>query len=342
MKFFLSSALLFAFLLTACTEKSEPTSPPVDDRTSFELNYLQYSGNSYFLDTVYADTSSGLNLFNLFYGSQLASLNYRVKDIEVYKSIHQVSQVENSITAQAYINLPPRTAPAMYPDELRQSGNATPGEHEIGRFELLNLGSDYIIQWSVGFITFLTPIDDADIIAVAYRIENGSTSDSDDLFYGEFISELVNNSKTTGVLKLVKPAYLKTQYKKAWKLKMKNMYRILPYYGRITDLDLDIYLKKSDGTETNSINNVRLLELFGFDNFNADGTPGHDGKFDNRAGMNYITQTSEIIFPVIQPFGQNIPYQLKDYKYQAIYDTLQNYLSLPGNSFVIKGKYKPI
>jgi len=34
--------------------------------------------------------------------------------------------------------------------------------------------------------------------------------------------------------------------------------------------------------------------------------------------------------------------KFKVYKYQAIYDTIKAFLSLPGNSFTIKGKYKPI
>ena len=41
------------------------------------------------------------------------------------------------------------------------------------------------------------------------------------------------------------------------------MYQILPYPGQVTDLDLDIYLKKADGSESNTINGIRLLELFG-------------------------------------------------------------------------------
>ena len=123
---------------------------------------------------------------------------------------------------------------------------------------------------------------------------------------------------------------------------MKNIYQISPLIGQLTDLDCDIYLKKSDGSESNTINNVGLLELFGFDKFTQNGNVGADGKFDNRSGYNFEPLTSEIIFPIIQPFGNNIPSILNEYKYQAIYDTLKAFLSLPGNSFTIRGKYKPI
>ena len=123
---------------------------------------------------------------------------------------------------------------------------------------------------------------------------------------------------------------------------MKNNYQILPYPGQVTDLDLDIYLKKADGSESNTINGLRLLELFGFDKFKENGEPGSDGKFDNLLGINFNPTTSEIIFPVIEPFGSNIPPELSEYKYQAIYDTVKTYVPLPDNYFIIKGKYKPI
>ena len=178
-----------------------------------------------------------------------------------------------------------------------------------------------------------------EIIAVAYKIEN-EPGYTDDLIYGEFISELVNNSKTRGVLKLVKPRDRRPFYGLAWNLKMKNVYQISSQLGDIRNLDLDIFLKKSDGTESNTINNVRLLELFGFDRYSENGTPGPDGKYDYSPGMNFEPITSEIIFPVIQPFGNNIPFVLNEYKYQAIYDTMKTFLSMPGNSFIIRGKYK--
>ena len=230
----------------------------------------------------------------------------------------------------------------MYNDSYRNNNLQIAGEVELNRFVLLNEGRDYIFHQSTGYITLTSPINDNEILAIAFVQENESSSALDDLYYGEFISELVNNSKTRGVLKLVKPTNLIPSYEDAWQLKMKNIYQITPYIGQITNLDMDIYLKKADGSESNTINNVRLLELFGFDRFNEDGMPEPDGKFDNRIGINFAPRTSEIIFPVIQPFGNNIPFILDEFKYQAIYDTIKTYLSLPGNSFIIKGKYKPI
>jgi len=124
-------------------------------------------------------------------------------------------------------------------------------------------------------------------------------------------------------------------------LKLKNIYKIDSNSGWIDKLDLDIYLKSEDGSEINKINNLSFLELFGFDKFDADGNSNPDGKFDRLEGINYNPSTSEIIFPVLQPFGNNLPFQLNDsLKYQAIYDTVKTVLN-PKKNFAIKGKYRP-
>lgn len=343
MKYLLISFVLFTSLFIGCNkEECDPITTPIDDRVSFEIDFLQYSDNNYFIDQIYTDTSSTLNIFTQFYGNitPIVMPKYIVKDIEVYKSVSSIFDTENIIAA-AYINLPPRTADSMYDDSYRNNNTAIPGRVEVCRFTLLNEGIDYIFHPETGYITFINPLLDEDVIAIAYKIEN-NPGPADDFYYGEFISELVNNSKTRGVLKLVKPNFLKPQYEDAWKLKMKNIYQVHPYIRQITNLDLDIYLKIPDGSESNMINNIRLLELFGFDKLNENLISVPDGKFDNRLGINFEFRTSEIIFPVIQPFGNNIPSLLNGYKYQAIYDTLKTYLSLPGNSFIIKGKYKPI
>lgn len=345
MKYLFISIMGMLLIINGCNKEiSNPVIPPVDDRTIFEIDFLNYSDNNYFIDEIYADTSFGLNLFNIYYGSitPIILTKYYVKDIEVYISSGPGLGTSQFIEAYAYIDLQARTYSDMYPDSIRFNNDpmVTPGQQELTRFRRLDEGSDYIFNRGTGHITFLFPLKNMDVIAAAYRIENDDPGEEDDLFYGEFISELVNNSKTRAVLKLIKPRNLIQQYKDAWKLKLKNIYKIEPFVGKITDLSLDIYLRRPDGSEINAINNIRLLELFGFDKFTEDGAFGGDGKFDNRAGINFEPRTSEIIFPLLQPFGINIPSILNDYKYQGIYDTIKYSLSVPDNRFIIKGKYK--
>ena len=326
--------LLLTLLLSCDKEDCPPCSTPTDDRISFEMNFLEYSDNNYFIDDVYVDTSSGLNIFNQYYGNIPSIVNYEyyVNEIEVYKSIN--TSGPNFIHACAYIDLPKRLATSKYSDSLRFNGAPIAGEEEAGRFWLLSEGRDYLFHRATGNITFLWSLNDHDAIAVAYKTPG--------IIYGEFFTDLINNHDSVAVLKLVRPRNLQPTYLKAWKFKMKNIYKMIPYRGEATDVEMDIYLKKADGTETNSVKGKRLLELFGFDTFHENGDSGPDGKFDNFPGITYERESSEIIFPVLEPFGLNIPQTLEEYKYDLIYDTAKTYLTLPANYFVIKGKYNPI
>ncbi|MFA6599259.1 MAG: hypothetical protein WCS69_16170 [Ignavibacteriaceae bacterium] len=345
MKYLIIALSFFALTFLGChKEDGDTLTPPVDDRISFEINYLQYAEDNYFIDQVYADTSAEFNMFNHFYGNPNPIVNphYFVKRIEVYISVNQISQEYRSIPAIAYLNLPSRSVQSMYSDSVRNNNIVTHGEVELGRFRVLLYGEEYSYNCNTGTLTFNIPLNDNDIVAVAYQTENDQFSNDDDLIYGEFITELVNNSKIKGVLKLIKPQNLLPQNVSTWKLKMKNIYQIPPFHRKVSDLDLDIYLKKPDGSETNTIDNVRLLELFGFDKEEETGLPGHDGRFDRKPGITFNPEMAQIIFPVLEPFGNNIPSQLKNYKYQALYDSVKTYLSSPGTSFVIRGKYKAI
>jgi cell surface protein SprA len=342
MKKFFLLLLGISVLFTGCNkDECDPISPPIDSRESFEWNYTQYYDNSYFIDSIYADTSSSLNIYNLYYGSipPVIKFKYFVKSIEVYESVNTIYDIEQSIIANAYINLQSRSRDSMYSDELRNNNTGIAGEIELARFVLLDEGSDYTFNPATGQINILKLVDDNDIIAAAYALENESPEYSDDLYFGEFFGELINHSKTKGVLKLIKPANLNPNFTSAWKNKLKNVYPVLQNTGAIYNLDFDIYLKKSDGTELNKIDNVSLLQLFGFDKFNEKGEPVPDGKFDGRVGIDYDSRTSLIFFPLLQPFGMNIPGKLSNYIYQDLYDSLKDYHSLPGDYFIFRGKF---
>lgn len=66
------------------------------------------------------------------------------------------------------------------------------------------------------------------MIAIAYSLNNYDPSTTDDIIYGDFFADLINNSDSIAVLKLVKPRNLQPQFESAWKLKMKNRYQVSP------------------------------------------------------------------------------------------------------------------
>ncbi|NWF51154.1 MAG: cell surface protein SprA [Ignavibacteriaceae bacterium] len=320
---------------------------------TFSIRAYQYSKNHYFIDSVYADTSAQFNFFKKYYESSgsLIDPRYRITDIEVWKSIN-VSTIDRSKErfANAYINLDPRVQPDLkYDPSLRVPlTNPIPGQQETGRFLLMTRDVDYTLHPETGFITFNTNINESDIIAVAYRVENDPGTRSDDLFYGEFINSA--GTDTFLVLKLVKPKNLQPggTFAKAWKLQLKNIY---PIGGRnVKKEGFEFNIKyEIEGQEPVTEfptpgGNIRLLNAFALDNLDASGNsqPSGDGVFDFRAGLTIIPETGEIIFPVLQPFGRNLPGTLPDsIAYNQVYDTTetaarQNKLR---DKWLMEGKY---
>lgn len=338
-------ALISFFLMGCKKEECNPVIPASEEnREPFVINFTHYAENNYFLDEVYTDTSSELNMFNKYYGdvSPTVVQEYRVKNLEVYSSVNFINDLQNSIKAAAFIDLPARDISQLYSDSLRYFSYIIPGKVELGYFQQLSEGKDYLFHPETGYITFNTAPPENHIIAVAYKIDGETASDTDDLIYGEFITELVNSGTTSAVLKLIKPINLQPIMQEAWKLKLKNVYNMNPYGERIRNVRLDIFLRLKDGKEINKIDGVPFLQLFGFDKLDASRNTNPDGIFDDRPGITYDPNTSQLIFPTLQPFGKNLPGFLGDsLKYQAIYDTMKYFLNDSINSFIIRGSCVP-
>ena len=214
LKYFVFILFLSPLLFIACSdEECDPVTPPADNRIPFEINFLEYSENNYFIDEIYTDTSADLNMYNLYYGNYPPAFlpKYYIKEIEVYKSTNQL--LSSAIYAHCYINLPSRSSSEKYPDSLRDYSNPIIiGQHEYGRFRLLSEGGDYFLHRETGYLSFVTAINEQDRIAIAYRTENDDSHEYDDLIYGEFITDLIRNGDSVAVLKLIKPKNLQPQF----------------------------------------------------------------------------------------------------------------------------------
>jgi hypothetical protein len=312
---------------------------------TYQLRAYDYSRNHYFLHSDYADTVN-LNLFNKYFGQSIPVINpqYRVVDIQVWKSVQTiVGNRSRERYANAFVNLSPRQANVTYPDSLySESIHLIEGSTVTGRFVLLTNGDDYILHPETGFISFKTQVNDNDIIAVAFRQENGPGS-SDDLFYGDFVTANDTNVIQKIALKLVKPPNLQPQYTEAWKLQLKNIY---PVGGRnIKQEGFDFQIKReTEGQEpATNINSIRLLTAFGLDIYDASLTNTNpDNIFDWRPNITILPATGEIIFPTLQPFGRNLPNGLtSDLSFNEIYDTSQTFArQIPiKDKWLLTGKY---
>lgn len=286
----------------------------------FKKRAYEYSTNHYFVDTVYADTSAHLNIFNKWYGNPtpIPVDYYRIKDIEVWKSITGLPNPKER-RANAFIYLPPRQRNESYPDNLRGNIDAVPGQIEVGRFIKLE-PSEYIVHYETGYITFKTQINETDILAVAYRME-GEPGNDNDIFYGDFIADVPDT--VTLILKLIKPANLQPQYTTAWKLQLRNIYPLGVRNIKKEGFKLNIQYEVPGQEPRNDWNGIKFLNAFGLDKFDAANNERPDDEFDFISGKTIIPETGEIIFPVLQPFGRNLPSGIPDtLVYLDVYDTL--------------------
>lgn len=304
----------------------------------FKKRVYEYSTNHYFVDTVYADTSENLNIFNKWYGNPtpIPVDYYRIKDIEVWKTITGLPNPKER-RVNAYIYLNPRQRNQSYPENLRANIDAVPGQIEVGRFIKLD-PSEYVVHYETGYITFKTQINETDAIAVAYRIE-GDPGNENDIFYGEFVADVPDT--VTLILKLIKPANLQPQYKTAWKLQLRNIYPLGIRNIKKEGFELDIQYEIPGQEPRNDWNGIKFLNAFGLDKVDDSDNPRPDGKFDFRPSLTINTETGEVIFPVLQPFGRNLPSNLPDsLMYLDVYDTLASIARLNSarDKFVIVGK----
>ncbi|MFC2083422.1 cell surface protein SprA [Bacteroidota bacterium] len=318
------------------------------EKQKFEVHAYDYSENNYFIDEIYTDTSPNRNFFNRFYGEFVFQATqetefYRIKDIEIWKSTTGLIDQGRERKVNAFIDLESRLADQEYGEELKDSNQTEINGESIigGRFVKLTEGVDYLLQEFVGFVSFKIQIQKTDAIAVAYRIEGSSPNANDDLFYGEFTKNI--NDSTLVVLKMIKPENLQPSFEKAWKLQLKNIYPIGGRDIKEEGFTLDLQYRIEGQEPRNDLNGLKLLDLFGLDKTDASGTStSPDGAFDFIPMRTIDAFNGEIIFPVLEPFGDNLPSELSDsLAYHAVYDTTRNFAKQDKtkDKFLIVGEY---
>ncbi len=319
----------FSLTTIASQKKGETKEVSVSGGSSevtFSKRAYEYSTNHYFVDTVYASPSS--NVFFDYYGNAIPQIrsDLLVVDYQVWKSTNQMtSNTSNEREANVYINLPEMPA-GGYDNSLRDSNiTPIPGEVAYGRFILLEDGVDYIFHPETGFITFKTPINNDEMIAVAYKQERGD-GPADDAAYGEFVAASDTNSTRSLILKMIKPDNLLPAYKTAWMLQLKNIYPTGVRNVNKEGFEFDIKREIEGQEPTSEYETKRFLNLFGLDLLNASGSPPPDNYFDYRPAITIIPETGEVIFPTLQPFGANLPEGLpEEFRYNDVYDTSKTF-----------------
>lgn len=194
---------------------------------------------------------------------------------------------------------------------------------------------EFTLNAQLGYITLASPLNNDEVLAVAYQYTyNGKTYQ-----VGEFSSDQPVDATNRKVLyvKLLKNQLLKTNLP-TWKLMMKNIYslnafQISPNNFRllITRLDDKSGIQKEVMEEGQNTKGKLWLQLTGLDNLDAQQNKRPDGAFDFLQGVTIDPNNGVLIFPELEPFGQDLARQFssgeqdlaKRYVYQALYDSTQ-------------------
>jgi hypothetical protein len=338
--------ILLNLLFISCTKDNDPVQPIFDDRRSIEKFAFDYSENNYFVDSIYTSRNPGLNLFEKYYGNinPWVEPQYRIKEIEVWKTAQGYIDPLLERTVNAFIDIPSKEA-GHYPldSPLRDSDQVPNPENSIirGRFIKFEEGIDYEINNYCGLLIFKDDIPHDIQIAIAFRLD-GEFGDDNDLFYGEFTRDLPTDTIYTLLLKLVKPKNLQPSFIRAWKNRLKNIYSLNANNIIKKDFEVNIYYKADENTYLKAINGTPLIEYFGLDKMDEEGNPNPDGKFDFIPGKTIMPDLGYIIFPKLEPFGSDLPRIFNESLQQNdIYDTTKTFAAYSPNSknFKIEVKF---
>jgi cell surface protein SprA len=261
-----------------------------------------------------------------------------VREIEVYKSAPGYQSLPENIKGWALYDLGPNT-PREEPDRV------IPGSIYQGRFIRME-PSEYFLNSDLGYIVLNTPLNDDEVLGVAYVLASGDT-------VGDFIFD--REAERPIFLKLIKDRSPQPDHK-TWNLEWKHVYFLGARNLNPEGFELKIFYKPASGPPEefqvdDSGQERPYVTVLGLDRKNnTTGAPEPDFVFDeDNSIINW--GRGELIFPYLRPFdadtifieGQPKVLELRsDQRVPAIYDTTKNasaYIASQNNFFIeVKSK----
>lgn len=211
--------------------------------------------------------------------------------------------------------------------------------------------SEFTFHEQLGFIALNTQINADDVLGVAYRYTyNGQIYQ-----VGEFAEDFPPDSSSVKVmfLKMLKGTSARPVLP-IWNLMMKNVYSIGGGNISQEDFRLNVVYQDPGGGEKRYLPDgptagVPLITLLNLDRLNPQNDPAPDGVFDFVEGITVNSMMGKIIFPQLEPFGNNLKRHLggdpvleRRYLFQMLYDSTKTVARQfqQNNRFLIKGNYK--
>jgi cell surface protein SprA len=179
----------------------------------------------------------------------------------------------------------------------------------------LELGRDFEVNRELGYITLTRPLQNDEILAVAYEYNEGAN-----IFrVGELTEDYQNRPDDEVIfLKLLRPSRISIQDQNGrrvptWDLMMKNIYSLNAARIDPTNFQLQIiYRDDATGLDNPSLHvgrrlvNVPLVQVMEVDLLNQNRDQQPDGVFDFVDQVTINAEAGKIIFPVLEPFGSHL------------------------------------
>jgi cell surface protein SprA len=206
--------------------------------------------------------------------------------------------------------------------------------------------TEYYYNPQIGFISINQTLQANDVLAVAYQYSyNGHIYQ-----VGEFSQDVppdTTQGTASGAQKVLYLKMLKATSQRTnlplWNLMMKNVYSLKTASGNyLTGIQQAgfqfniLYDEPSKGTKRylpeGPKTYIPLLTVLNLDRLNAHNDPQPDGVFDYLEGYTILSNQGRVIFPVLQPFGNDLdtlafagaPQAIKDkYVFHQLYDTIK-------------------
>jgi cell surface protein SprA len=213
------------------------------------------------------------------------------------------------------------------------------------------LPTDYSFNPQLGYISLNTSLNPDDVVGVAYQY----TANGRVFQVGEFAQDLPPDSTNPKVLflKLLKSTTNNPKIP-LWDLMMKNVYSLGGGNISKENFRFNVFYKDAAGAEKRYLpegtqSSLPIISTIGLDRLNNQNDPQPDGVFDFIEGITITANQGRIIFPVLEPFGEDLKFAFgnnlnleRKYLYTQLYDSTliiaQQYPQL--NRFVLKGSYK--
>ncbi len=212
---------------------------------------------------------------------------------------------------------------------------------------LLN-ASEYTLNSTLGYISLKQTLNTDEVLGVAYEY----TYQGKVYQVGEFSSDVTTTSESL-YLKMLRGTTVNTRLP-MWRLMMKNVYSLGAYQLQARNFKLNIkFLSDTTGTEINylpvgPIANQPLLQVMNLDRIDSNQESHSDGFFDYIEGYTVQSSTGKIIFPVAEPFGENLERKIGNpdlaapYVYKELYDSTLVVARqfADKNKFTLSGEYQ--